>query len=64
MRHRVTATIAMAALSGCATVMNDATPPIRGDTKTADGQVVSGADCAISNDNDKDRVTVKSGQTA
>ncbi|ATB59352.1 Putative secreted protein (fragment) [Xanthomonas citri pv. fuscans] len=62
MRHRVTATIAMAALSGCATVMNDATPPIRGDTKTADGQVVSGADCAISND--KDRVTVKSGQTA
>ncbi|CCG35450.1 putative secreted protein [Xanthomonas citri pv. mangiferaeindicae LMG 941] len=52
----------MAALSGCATVMNDATQPIRGDTKKADGQLVSGADSAISSD--KDRVTVKSGQTA
>lgn len=62
MRHLVTAAIAMVALSGCATVMNDATQPIRIDTKTADGQLVSGADCAISND--KGRVTVKSGQTA
>lgn len=62
MRHLVTAAIAMAALGGCATVMNDATQPIRIDTKTADGQLVSGADCAISND--KGRVTVKSGQTA
>ncbi|CCF66540.1 hypothetical protein ABQW55_006125 [Xanthomonas citri pv. malvacearum] len=58
----MTAAVAMAALSGCATVMNDATQPIRGDTKKADGQLVSGADRAISND--KDRVTVKSGQTA
>ncbi|CEJ46580.1 hypothetical protein ACSAMZ_15010 [Xanthomonas citri pv. bilvae] len=58
----MTAAVAMAALSGCATVTNDATQPIRGDTKTADGQLVSGADRAISND--KDRVTVKSGQTA
>ncbi len=47
MRHLVTAAIAMAALSGCATVMNDATQPIRIDTKTADGQLLSGADCAI-----------------
>nr|CEH60423.1 conserved exported hypothetical protein [Xanthomonas citri pv. citri] len=58
----MTAAVAMAALSGCATVMNDATQPIRGDTKTTDGQLVSGADRAISND--KDRVTVESGQTA
>nr|WP_244907812.1 hypothetical protein [Xanthomonas dyei] len=62
MKQLVTAAIAMAALSGCATVMNDATQPIRVDTKTADGQTITGADCAISND--KGRVTLKSGQTA
>ncbi|WP_243391032.1 hypothetical protein [Xanthomonas prunicola] len=62
MKHLVTAAIAMAALSGCATVMNDATQPIRVDTKTADGQLIAGADCSISND--KGRVALKSGQTA
>ncbi|WP_238692724.1 hypothetical protein [Xanthomonas dyei] len=62
MKQLVTAAIAMAALSGCATVMNDATQPIRVDTKTADGQTITGADCAIGND--KGRVTLKSGQTA
>jgi hypothetical protein len=62
MKHLVTAAIAMAALSGCATVLNDATQPIRIDTKTADGQTISGADCAVSND--KGRLTLKSGQTA
>ncbi|MBB5861343.1 hypothetical protein GGR69_003053 [Xanthomonas arboricola] len=61
MKHLVTAAIAMAALSGCATVMNDATQPIRVDTKTADGHVIAGADCALSND--KGRFTLKSGQT-
>lgn len=54
--------IAIAALRGCATVMNDATQPIRVDTKTADGQLIGGADCSISND--KGRVALKSGQTA
>ncbi|CAD7721416.1 hypothetical protein LMG31886_12220 [Xanthomonas hydrangeae] len=62
MKHLVTAAITMVALSGCATVLNDATQPIRIDTKTADGQTISGADCAISND--KGRLTLKSGQTA
>ncbi|WP_244171293.1 hypothetical protein [Xanthomonas populi] len=58
----MTAAIAMAAWSGWATVLNDATQPIRIDTKTADGQTISGADCAISND--KGRLTLTSGQTA
>lgn len=62
MKQLVTAAIAMAALSGCATVMNDVTQPIRVDTRTADGQTITGADCAISND--KGRVTLKSGQSA
>ncbi|NJC38715.1 putative hemolysin [Xanthomonas arboricola] len=61
MKHLVTAAMAMAALSGCATVMNDATQPIRVDTKTADGHLIAGADCALSND--KGRFTLKSGQT-
>ncbi|MCC4621154.1 hypothetical protein LL965_14045 [Xanthomonas cassavae CFBP 4642] len=42
--------------------MNDATQPIRVDTKTADGQTITGADCAIRNE--KGRVTLESGQTA
>ncbi|AZR32846.1 hypothetical protein DEG02_016100 [Xanthomonas vasicola] len=42
--------------------MNDVTQPIRVDTKTADGQLIAGADCSISND--KGRVALKSGQTA
>ena len=41
---------ALAALSGCASVMNDTTHPMRLETRTAQGEAVSGADCAISND--------------
>lgn len=51
----------VAALSGCATVMNDTTHPMRVDTKTADGQPIAGADCSATND--KGRFTFKSGDT-
>lgn len=47
-------TIALAAASlslvGCASIVNDTTHGMRLDTKTASGDLVSGADCTISND--------------
>lgn len=43
---------AFAALSftGCASVINDVTHPMKVETKTAAGQVVVGADCSLTND--------------
>ena len=37
-------------LSGCASVMNDSTHPIKVETKTEDGKLVNGADCKLTND--------------
>ena len=36
--------------TGCASVMNDSTHPIRVETKTESGEIVAGADCKLSND--------------
>lgn len=49
------------ALSGCASVMNDSTHPIKVETKTADGRIVPGAECKLSND--YGTVSSKSGDT-
>lgn len=48
-------------LSSCATMMNDSTHPLRVDTVTDDGTMVSGADCVINND--KAHMRMRSGET-
>lgn len=45
---------------GCASIVNDTSHPMKVETKTRDGQLVSGADCKLSND--YAAVTVKSGE--
>jgi hypothetical protein len=47
--------------SGCASIMNDSTHPMKIDAKTADGRLVSGADCKVTNDYGDNRF--KSGDT-
>lgn len=47
--------------TGCASVMNDSTHPMKVETKTEAGQLVSGADCKLTND--YGTVSVKSGDT-
>ncbi len=49
------------ALTGCASIVNDSTHPIKVETKTAAGELVTGADCKLNND--YGTVTVKSGDT-
>jgi hypothetical protein len=43
------ATVALLA-SGCASIVNDSTQPIKVDAKRADGTAVSGASCQLTND--------------
>jgi len=54
--------VVLAALSGCASVMNDTTQGMKLETKTEDGRLVFGADCKLTND--RGTITVKSGDTA
>ena len=51
-----------ALLSGCATIVMDSNQPVKVDTKTAEGQLVAGAECSLSNE--YGTVTVNSGETA
>lgn len=37
-------------LTGCASIVNETTHPLRLETKTSAGNMISGADCVISND--------------
>jgi hypothetical protein len=56
------ATLTLAVLStGCASIVNDSTHPMRVETKTAEGTMVNGAECRISND--YGTVTTRSGDT-
>lgn len=60
---RLICAIAVVALSsGCASIVNDTTQPMKIETKTADGTLVAGAECRVSNDYGS--VTMKSGDTA
>ena len=47
--------------TGCASIVNDSTQPMKLETKTAAGVLVAGADCKISNDYGS--TAVKSGET-
>jgi uncharacterized protein YceK len=50
MKKTSIAVIAAILLSGCASVVNDKTHPMKIETKTEAGQLVAGADCTIKND--------------
>lgn len=52
--------IAVAA-SGCASIVNETTQPIRVETKTAEGRQVAGVECRLTNDHGT--VTLRSGET-
>jgi hypothetical protein len=58
--------LALAALSlaftGCASIVNDSTHPVKVETRTEAGQAVTGADCKLTND--YGATAVKSGDTA
>jgi len=58
----VFAIAAIATLSGCASIINDSTHPMKIETLTSTGEVISGADCKMSNDYGNN--TMKSGDTA
>lgn len=49
------------AFTGCASIVNDTTHPMKVETKTVSGDMVSGAECNLTND--YGTVTVKSGNT-
>lgn len=60
---KLTAVMAFAALAtGCASIVNDTSQPIRIDTVKADGTEVAGADCKLTNDYGTS--TAKSGMQA
>lgn len=48
--------------TGCASIVNETTQPVKIETKTASGDTVNGADCRISND--YGATSAKSGDTA
>ncbi|WP_341887787.1 hypothetical protein [Variovorax sp. YR752] len=50
------------AFTGCASVVNDSTHPMKVETRTEAGQTVAGADCKLTNDYGS--TAVKSGDTA
>lgn len=57
-----TACAAVLLASGCASIVNETTHPIRVETRTQAGQAVTGAECTLSND--RGSMTMRSGETA
>lgn len=53
---------ASVSMVGCASIVNDTTQPMKLETKTADGQMVTGAECKISNDYGS--INARSGENA
>ncbi|MBX3609520.1 MAG: hypothetical protein KF871_06440 [Hydrogenophaga sp.] len=54
--------VACLTMTGCATVLNETTQPVKVETLTATGEVVTGADCKLGNEYES--VKVRSGNTA
>jgi hypothetical protein len=50
MLRSVLAAAALVAMSGCASIVNETTHPIKIETATADGTLLSGAECKMSNE--------------
>jgi hypothetical protein len=61
MFQRIVIVAAAIAATGCASVMNETTHPMKIETKTDAGQLVTGAECKLTND--RGSVSVKSGET-
>lgn len=61
MIRTVLAVAVFGAMTGCASVVNDSTHPVRVETKTPDGELVAGADCRLTND--YGAISTKSGET-
>lgn len=55
----VAATVALS--TGCASVVNDSSQPIKVETKTISGEMITGAECTLTNDYGS--VNMKSGST-
>src|SRR5688572_20566538 len=62
MKRLLLASILAAACSGCASIVNDSSHPIKVETRTETGQLLTGADCKLTND--YGMVSVESGETA
>lgn len=58
---RLSALAVAVACTGCASIVNDTTHPVKIETKTASGENVTGAECKVSND--YGTVQAKSGET-
>ena len=61
MTIRIAAVTVVLACSGCASVVNDSTHPMKVETKAQSGELVAGAECKLTND--YGTITVKSGDT-
>ena len=53
---------ATALFTGCASVVNDVTHPIKVETKTEAGELITGAECILTNE--RAAITIKSGEIA
>lgn len=60
--HPLIITAAALASTGCASIINDTTQPVKIETLTEQGAAVSGAECTLTND--YGAATVKSGATS
>lgn len=61
MYMRLATLVTVLAFTGCASVLNDSTHPMKVETKSQSGDLVAGAECKLSND--YGTITVKSGET-
>jgi hypothetical protein len=61
MQKLLSITLIALACTGCASVMNDSSHPMKIETQTPSGELVSGAECKLSND--YGTFTTKSGET-
>lgn len=61
MFERIAIPVASLALTGCASVVNDSSHPVKVETRTDAGQMIAGADCKLTNDYGS--FSVKSGET-
>lgn len=61
MKSKIATISVVLACSGCASVVNDTTQPMKIETKAQSGELIPGADCRLSND--YGTVSMKSGDT-
>lgn len=62
MSAKILAAAVALACTGCASIVNDSTHPMKVETKTPSGETVAGAECKLTND--YGTITMKSGDTS